>query len=209
MKFFLSICCAVLVGFSFPSFAQIPVQVLVQISKAEDELRFDKTLEDLMKNADAKIRIRATLAAGRIGNEIAIPALREILESDSDVSTRATAAFALGEIESVKGADAILKALENTKNTDEIRARAVEAAGKIAAANLKDEKSKTLSKAILDTLDFEKNRGKQRAICAVSKRLRRWSFPSRRRGALRRRHPKHKARAAGGAGLRRARENAA
>ncbi|MGI8848552.1 MAG: HEAT repeat domain-containing protein, partial [Pyrinomonadaceae bacterium] len=127
MKNFLTICIAVLVCFSASVFAQIPVQVLAQISKAEDELRFDKTLEDLMKSGDTKIRERAALAAGRIGNKIAIPALTKILESDADVSARVTAAFALGEIESIKGADAILKVLANTKNTDEIRARAVEA----------------------------------------------------------------------------------
>ncbi len=162
MKNFLTICFTILVGFSFHISAQVPVQVLVQISRAEDELRFDNTLEDLMESSNAKIRRRAALAAGRIGNEAAIPALTEILESDADVLTRATAAFALGEIESVKGADAILKVLANAKNSDEIRARAVEAAGKIAAANAKDATSKIFGAAILDTLNFENNRGRQR-----------------------------------------------
>ena len=44
----------VIVCFSPTIFAQIPVKTLVQISRAEDELRFDKTLEDLMKNANAE-----------------------------------------------------------------------------------------------------------------------------------------------------------
>jgi cyclophilin family peptidyl-prolyl cis-trans isomerase/HEAT repeat protein len=162
MKNFLTICFTILVGFSFHISAQVPVQVLVQISRAEDELRFDNTLEDLMESSNAKIRRRAALAAGRIGNEAAIPALTEILESDADVLTRATAAFALGEIESVKGADAILKVLANAKNSDEIRARAVEAAGKIVAGNAKDATSKIFGAAILDTLNFENNRGRQR-----------------------------------------------
>jgi len=47
--------------------AQIQTNVLVQIVKAEDERRFDKVLEDLMENPNAKIRTRAALAAGRIG----------------------------------------------------------------------------------------------------------------------------------------------
>ena len=42
-------------------FAQIPVKTLVQISRAEDELRFDKTLEDLIKNPNSQIRMRQFL----------------------------------------------------------------------------------------------------------------------------------------------------
>ena len=147
-------------GFSVFGFAQIPVETLVRISKAEDELRFDKTLESLMKSKNAPIRKRAALAAGRIGDERAIFALVNLLDKDKDTQVRASSAFALGEIESLKAADAILKTLQNTKETDEVRARAVEAAGKIAAANAKDEKSKNLGKAILNLLQFEDNRGK-------------------------------------------------
>ena len=141
----------VIVCFSPTIFAQIPVKTLVQISRAEDELRYDKFLGDLMKNANPNIRRRAALAAGRIGNEAAIPALVNLLENDKDENVRATAAFALGEIESIEGADAILKVLNNLKTNPSIRARAVEAAGKIAAANAKDEKSKALGEAILQT----------------------------------------------------------
>ncbi|MDQ3322325.1 MAG: peptidylprolyl isomerase [Acidobacteriota bacterium] len=161
MKKILSICLAVLCCFSPQIFAQIPTTVLVQISKAEDELRFDKTLEDLMKSNDAKIRARAALASGRIGKDAAITALINLLEKDADAKARSTAAFAIGEIESIKGADAILTVLQNTKNDDELRARAVEAAGKIAAANAQDAKAKDLGKTILDTLQFENNRGSQ------------------------------------------------
>jgi cyclophilin family peptidyl-prolyl cis-trans isomerase/HEAT repeat protein len=150
-----------LVCFSASIFAQIPVKTLVQIVKAEDELRYDKTLEDLMKSPDAKIRIRAALAAGRIGDETAIDTLANLLEKDSATEVRAMAAFAIGEIESIKGADAILKVLKNTENPDSVRARAAEAAGKIAAANAKDEKSKLLGEAILDILEYENRRGKQ------------------------------------------------
>lgn len=141
--------------FSVAAFAQIPVETLVQISRAEDELRFDKTLEELLKNSDAKIRTRAALAAGRIGDERAVPALAALLENDKDETVRAMAAFALGEIESIEGADAIYKVLSNAKNHPSVRARAAEAAGKIAAANAKDEKAKTLGKAVLETLAFE------------------------------------------------------
>ncbi|CAN5704314.1 hypothetical protein BH20ACI4_BH20ACI4_19790 [soil metagenome] len=144
-----------IVFLSLSIFAQIPVKTLVQISRAEDELRYDKVLEDLMKNSNAEIRRRAALAGGRIGNEAAIPALTNLLENDKDENVKETAAFAIGEIESIKGADAILKVLNNLKNNPSIRARAVEAAGKIAAANAKDEKSKALGEAILQNLTFE------------------------------------------------------
>ncbi len=159
MKKILTICFALLVCFAVPSFAQIPTTVAVQIVKAEDERRFDKTLEDLMKNPNAQVRLRAALAAGRIGDERAVPMLTNLLENDSD-AVRATAAFAIGEVESIKGADAILKTLKDEKVAPEIRARAVEAAGKIAAANAKDGKSKELGDAILDVLDAETKKPK-------------------------------------------------
>lgn len=140
-------------------FAQIPVNTLVQIVKAEDELRFDATLVNLMKSKDAKIRTRAALAVGRIGNDAAMPELIALLEKDSSAEVRTMAAFAIGEIESIKGADVILKAMTDAKTPDRIRARAVESAGKIAAANTKDEKSKTLGAAILEVLETENKRG--------------------------------------------------
>ncbi|MGI8884730.1 MAG: peptidylprolyl isomerase [Pyrinomonadaceae bacterium] len=161
MKKIISICFFTLLSFSANSFAQIPIQVLASISKAEDELRFDKTLQDLLANKDAKIRARAALAAGRSGDEAAISALANLLENDAATEVRTVAAFAVGEIESIKAADTILKVLKNTVNPDSVRARATEAAGKIAAANAKDEKSKMLGEAILDVLEYENRRGKE------------------------------------------------
>ncbi|HEX9961228.1 MAG TPA: HEAT repeat domain-containing protein, partial [Pyrinomonadaceae bacterium] len=156
MKKFLLISFAVLFCFSQIAPAQIPTAVLVQIVRAEDERRFDKTLENLLTNADEKIRARAALAAGRIGDERSIPALVDLLYKDSD-AVRTTAAFALGEIESAKGADAVLKTLENEKNSAVVRARSIEAAGKIAAAiaAADKKKSKELGAAIIDGLEFE------------------------------------------------------
>ncbi len=157
MKKFLTACFAVLC-FSLSLFAQIPTAVLVSVVKAEDERRFDKTLEDLLKNTDAKIRTRAALAAGRIGESRAVPMLVNLLETDSSGEVQTMAAFALGEIESIKAADALLKVLSDTKTDGGLRARAIEAAGKLAAANAKDEKSKLLGEAILDALEYEEAR---------------------------------------------------
>ncbi|MBC7898919.1 MAG: peptidylprolyl isomerase [Saprospiraceae bacterium] len=143
-------------SFSLTAFSQ--ADVAVRILKAEDERRYDVVLEDLLKNANPVIRARAALAAGRIGDERAVSGLAELLES-GDEKVRTAAAFAIGEIESIKAAETILKSLNDPKTPDPVRAKLVEAAGKIAAANAKDEKSKELAKAILDTLEAENRKG--------------------------------------------------
>src|SRR5580765_1561765 len=167
-----------------PSFAQVPMATQIQILKAEDARRYDKTLEDLLKSPNEQVRIRAALAAGRIGDEQAIPALLPLLEKGT-TKEKEMAAFALGEIESMKAADAILialgtspagrtppklsessrfvtrmagngKAQAETRPVGSVRsddragtlARLLEAAGKIAAANANDPKSKELGAAI-------------------------------------------------------------
>lgn len=137
--------------------SQIPLETNIQIVRAEDARRYDKTLKDLLKDRNAVVRARAALAAGRIGDESAVEDLIALL-SDGSADVAANAAFGLGEIESIKGADAILKLLSDPKTPDAVRARAVEAAGKIAAANTKDEKAKFLSEAILKSLDDENRR---------------------------------------------------
>ncbi|MBX7170312.1 MAG: peptidylprolyl isomerase [Pyrinomonadaceae bacterium] len=155
MKHFLIIAFAVLFVFSNNVFAQIPTNTLVQIVKAEDERRSDSTLENLLKSSNPKIRERAALAIGRIGAEASVSALENILAAEKDEKVRTMIMFAIGEIESSKGAEIILKTLQEPNNSPEVLARAIEAAGKIAAANAKDEKSKELGKAILEKLEFE------------------------------------------------------
>ena len=86
----------------------VPPPTLLQIVKAEDERRWDDVLRNLLSSPNPSIRIRAALAAGRIGNEDAISALTPLLEKDADVSVRAMAAFALGEIESEKAANSLI-----------------------------------------------------------------------------------------------------
>ena len=134
--------------------AQVPAVAHIQILKAEDARRYDKTLEDLIGHIDERVKIRAILAAGRIGDEKAIPRLASMLETGS-VKVREMAAFALGEIESTNASDAIEKTLKDPKTPGPVRARAVEAAGKIAAANAKDPNAKELGEVILDTLEAE------------------------------------------------------
>ena len=164
---------------SLSAIAQIPVSVHIQILKAEDARRYDKTLEDLIDHTDERVRVRAILAAGRIGDEKAIPRLASMLETGS-VKVREMAAFALGEIESTNAADAILKALGKSRDGESkaetqavasvstVTARLVEAAGKIAAANPKDANAKELGEAVLDTLEAEDNKGNKQDRDVVS-----------------------------------------
>src|SRR6185295_14841607 len=132
------IICALLFSVFVPSlFAQprpVPPPTLLQIVKAEDERRWDDVLRNLLSSPNPSIKKRAALAAGRIGNEDAIAALTLLLEKDVDVSVRAMAAFALGEIESEKAANALIAIQKNTSTPNEVRARTLEALGKIAAA---------------------------------------------------------------------------
>ncbi|MEO8573383.1 MAG: peptidylprolyl isomerase [Pyrinomonadaceae bacterium] len=140
----------------------------IAIVKAEDARRYDKTVEDLLKSSNEQIRSRAALAAGRIGHDAAVPALSVLLERDRSVKVREMAAFALGEIESIKAADVILRLIGETARAQmpgvvehDNRGRLAEAAGKIAAANPKDPKAKDLGQAIVFTLEAEQRKAPQ------------------------------------------------
>ena len=144
----------------------ISTNILLRILRAEDQRRWDGDLKALLSDKDAKVRKRAALAAGRIGDERALPALIELLKGDADNDVRQMAAFGIGEIESPAGADALIEVLGygtarvGERVGVEIRARAVEALGKIAAALPEADKDRrrVCGAAILDTLRFEADR---------------------------------------------------
>lgn len=154
MKQFLLTFFAVFACFLQTNFAQIPTNKLVQIVRTEDERRWDSVLESFLKDADAKVRVRAALAAGRIGDERAIPALADLL-TDSSTEVQTIAMFALGETESAKASDAVSEVLKSKNIADSLRGRALEAAGKIVAANPKDAKTSELGKLIVSSLNNE------------------------------------------------------
>lgn len=135
----------------------IPAATLLSITKAEDERRWDDNLRKLFSDPNALIRRRAALAAGRIGDEGSITALTGLLEKDNDPGVRSMAAFAIGEVESAAGADALLAVLKNTSTAGELTARAVEGLGKIAGALPRDQEARQreLGAAILNTLKDE------------------------------------------------------
>ena len=153
--------------------AEIPTNTLLRIMRAEDERRWDNSLGSLLSDKDARVRKRAALALGRIGDERALPVLAESLKSDRDNDVRQMCAFAIGEIESPAGVEPLIAVLDNTGEPATVRARAVEAVGKIGAVLLSNTappggqpktpkvEDKTLTQirlAILEALKFESGR---------------------------------------------------
>lgn len=142
---------------------KVPNDLLLQITKAEDSRNPEPVLA-MLSNVNTATRYRAALAAGRIGDERAIEPLSKLL-SDSSTEVRTMAAFALGEIESIKASDAIVAILQSAGAPKSVRARAIEAAGKIAAANTpppstpasqpKDPRLVDLGNVILNVLEEE------------------------------------------------------
>ena len=118
------------------SVAAIPTNMMLRILRAEDERRWDDYLSSLLSDKDSRVHKRAALALGRIGDERALPALFAALKSDRDPDVRQMCAFAIGEIESAGGAEALIGVLDDTHEPGEVRARAVEALGKIGAVLL-------------------------------------------------------------------------
>src|SRR5690242_3602106 len=119
------------------SAAAVSNSVLVKIIRYEDQRNWNDDLKSLLSDKDAKVRKRAALAAGRIGDERAVPVLADMLLTDRDTDVRQMAAFALGEIESPGGGYALTEVLKRRGSEiadGGIRARAVEALGKIVAS---------------------------------------------------------------------------
>jgi len=141
----------------------IPEETLLRIVRAEDERRFDAAdLGALLSDANASVRARAAIGAGRIGDARSVAPLVALLQMDRDAGVRAAAAFALGETESGAGTEALLAVVERktaASVTEQagVRARAVEALGKIAAAMPKAEetRAKEIGRALLVALEFE------------------------------------------------------
>ena len=137
------------------AFAQ-PRNVTLRIMKAEDERRWDDELRQLLSDPSPVVRKRAALAAGRIGNEDSVAELGKLLE-DKDTDVRAMAAFALGEVEAASGAAPLLPLLKNTSEPVVVRARVIEALGKIAGALPREQEARRLElgAAILETLNTD------------------------------------------------------
>ena len=137
--------------------AQVPLPTLIRITKAEDERRWDGDLQELLAHRSAAIRKRALLAAGRIGNEDSLPQVSKLLQDDADPAVRAMAAFAIGEIESINAAHLLVEIIKNNNERGELRGRALEALGKIAAALPAEQQSRQreIGAVIREALEVE------------------------------------------------------
>jgi cyclophilin family peptidyl-prolyl cis-trans isomerase/HEAT repeat protein len=137
----------------------VPRDILLQIVEVEDKRLSSNNLSQLLAHENPSVRKRAALAAGRIGDEHAVPALVSLLENDKDDDVRAMAAFALGEIETPAGAAALIVELTK-RDGSKIRGRVIEALGKITAALAATDKAPLTSfqKEIYNALEFEASR---------------------------------------------------
>jgi cyclophilin family peptidyl-prolyl cis-trans isomerase/HEAT repeat protein len=139
------------------SVSSVSPEILLRIVRAEDERRWDADLSGLLSDRNAAVRARAALAAGRIGDERAVPGLISLLQKDQDSNVRIMAAFALGETEAAIAAEALVVELSPSRAQGELRARIVEALGKITASLPKseEERARSAGAAILSLLNFE------------------------------------------------------
>ena len=97
--------------------------LLLQIVRAEDERRWDDDLRSLFIGAKRQ-RAQACGAGGRPNRQRSSRSdLVVLLQKDDEMDVRAMAAFALGEIESPLGADALISALKDRGNSRCVRAQ--------------------------------------------------------------------------------------
>ncbi len=141
-----------------PLSAPIPSNIHARIIQLEDERNLNgDELTGLLKHQSPEVRCRAALAIGRIGDKRGTEPLINTLQKDVDTFARAMAAFALGEIEDVQAASALLDVVNSPKERLTVQARAIEALGKIAGVQANAEKLgqatlDTISKALIDRL---------------------------------------------------------
>ncbi len=152
----------------------IATKTLLTIVRYEDQRNWNDDLKRMLSDVDATVRRRAALAAGRIGDERAVPSLAEVLLSERNQDVRQMAAFALGEIESPGGAYALTQVLKSGGEMVDsaTRARAIEALGKIVAVMIsaapattsgtapppKDDRLDIIQAAIVEVLRLEDTR---------------------------------------------------
>jgi cyclophilin family peptidyl-prolyl cis-trans isomerase/HEAT repeat protein len=113
-----------------------------RIIQFEDERTVNTELIDMLLPPHGGARRRAILALGRIGYPSALAVLMDVLAGDKNAENRnpefrALAAFSLGEIESHHAVAALIERLDPAIEKSElVRARAIEALGKIGSNRL-------------------------------------------------------------------------
>lgn len=113
--------------------APVPTDMLARILELEDQRNLNaRELIELLHDNRPRVRERAALAIGRIGDRRGTEALIALLEHEEAPFVQAMAAFALGEIEDPAAVPSLLAVLEAGKSSLADRIRPVEALGKIA-----------------------------------------------------------------------------
>jgi cyclophilin family peptidyl-prolyl cis-trans isomerase/HEAT repeat protein len=113
-----------------------------KIIQMEDERTVTTELIDMLLPPHGGARRRAILALGRIGYPSALAVLMDVLAGDKNAENRnpefrALAAFSLGEIESHHAVTALIERLDpSIEKSELVRARAIEALGKIGSNRL-------------------------------------------------------------------------
>src|SRR5262245_46643544 len=146
----------ILLTLALPAFAQLPPTTVSnrkpalkrdrtqrvlypKIIQFEDERTVAKELVEMLLPPHGGARRRAILSLGRIGYASGLAPLIDILSSDKnpenrDPEIRALAAFSLGQIQNQHAVSALLERLDPAlEGSALVRARAVEALGKIAS----------------------------------------------------------------------------
>jgi cyclophilin family peptidyl-prolyl cis-trans isomerase len=104
------------------------MEKLTRLLAAEDRRDLDADVKIGLADADRSVRRRAALAAGRIGDPAAVPALLPLLQ-DTEVEVRQMTAFALGLVGDGQAVDPLVAALKDPEAM--VRGRAAEALGQI------------------------------------------------------------------------------
>ncbi|OYT71517.1 MAG: hypothetical protein CFK52_07730 [Chloracidobacterium sp. CP2_5A] len=113
-------------------------RAFARLLQLEDQRYYhEEELLDFLGSANARVRRRACLALGRIGDPQAYRLLLERLYDDGNARVRAMAAFALGELETTEPLEDLRRTLLREVEDLPVRARCAEALGKIVAANAK------------------------------------------------------------------------
>lgn len=107
--------------------------IYTRLRQMEDERGISSDFLQYLTNSHAGIRKQAVLTLGRIGDRNTVGPVGQVLLDDGNAKVREHAAFALGEIEDVRGVRVLIATVLSKGEQLEVRARAAEALGKIAS----------------------------------------------------------------------------
>ena len=100
---------------------------------SEKQKKTKPTLEDMVAWSHLGVRRRAAIAIGRIGNPAGLDPLLTRLKIETQPLARADVVFGIGELEVARSVDPLLALLRDADQPVIVRARTVEALGKICS----------------------------------------------------------------------------